>query len=360
VSCEVDFSSAVCDQVSFFMRTCTWAPTTFQGTQVVARDAAQVEIPKGRALVKLTTQVVERFENLEVSDLLIAQRWWGNGKEIEASSLDCLAMTSLFAGYTESINLITAIHPGFLNPSSVAKWGATIDNLTQGRWSINVTSGWNMQEFDMYGVDKLDHDSRYERSAEFIEVIRGAWDHVPFSYKGKYYQIDAVQLEPRPVSGLEVFQGGQSDAAVKLGASHSDWMFLNGGSKERISDVVTRVNQASKETGRKVRFGMYAAPLCRKTDGEAWEEIDSMLSKVDRSLAEERVKRTSGAQGMWSGSDPLSVLDTNEGYASRLIGSPETILERILEYHALGVEMLHLDLRDDLFNEVVLPELRSI
>ena len=103
---------------------------------------------------------------------------------------------------------------------------------------------------------------------------------------------------------------------------------------------------------------MYAAPLCRETDDQAWEVIDNMLSKVDQALVDKRKQRTSGAQGMWGDEDdPLSVLDTNEGYASRLIGSPETILERISEYRQLGVEMLHMSLQDELFNASVLPQL---
>ena len=340
------------------MRTCTWAPTTFQGTQVVSRDAKPIVIPRGKELVDFTSSIVRGYENLGLTDLLIAQRWWGTGQEIEGSSLDCLAMTALFAAHTEKLKLITAIHPGFFSPTTIAKWAATIDNLTQGRWAINVTSGWNMDEFDMYGVDKLDHDARYQRSAEFVEVLRGAWDNNVFDYHGQYFQASELQLEPRPTATLEVFQGGQSDAAIKLGAQHSDWMFLNGGSLERIGGVVEKVKKAAKPNGRKVRFAMYAAPLCRPTDEEAWEAIDGMLGRVDQSLVDKRKQRTSGAQGMWGDeSDPLSVLDTNEGYASRLIGSPDTILKRIIEYRQLGVEMLHMSLQDELFNTSVLPQL---
>ena len=343
------------------MRTCTWAPTTFRGTQIIERDAKPLTVPSGEGLIELTTKLVTHYENLGVSDLLIAQRWWGTGQEIEGSSLDCLAMTAIFAACTKKMNLITAIHPGFFSPTSIAKWATTIDNLTQGRWGINVTSGWNMQEFDMYGVDKLEHDERYQRSAEFIELLRGAWSNEVFNYEGQYYRADDLQLEPRPTSNLEVFQGGQSDAAIELGAKHSDWMFLNGGSLERISSVIERVEAATRLTGRKVRFAMYAAPLCRKTDEEAWAAIEDMLGRVNKDLVEKRKTRTSGAKGMWGDEeDPLSVLDTNEGYASRLIGSPKTILSRIHEYRELGVEMLHLSLQDEVFNQLVLPELLEI
>jgi hypothetical protein len=64
---------------------------------------------------------------------------------------------------------------------------------------------------------------------------------------------------------------------------------------------------------------------------------------------------------MWENDDdPLSCLDTNEGYASRLIGSPATILQKINDFRQLGVHMLHLDLRDRLFAEEVLPQLHDL
>lgn len=106
---------------------------------------------------------------------------------------------------------------------------------------------------------------------------------------------------------------------------------------------------------------MYAAPLCRASDDEAWAVIDQRLAQLDPELVSKRRRTVAGAEGMWGdGDDPLSHLDTNEGHAARLIGSPETLLERIELYRGLGVDMLHLDLRDTLFVERVLPELRRL
>lgn len=343
------------------MQTCTWAPTVFQGTQVVDKAISPSTLPAGDDLLRITTGLVNKYEDMGISHLLIAQRWWGNGEEIEASSLDCLAMTALFASCTQRMQLITAIHPGFFSPTAIAKWGATLDRITNGRWSINVTSGWNMQEFDMYGIDKLDHDKRYQRSAEFIEVLRGAWQHQPFSYRGKYYQTDGLRLEPKPTHPLQIFQGGQSDAAIQLAAQHSDWMFMNGGSPENISAIIEQVRRACATTGRQVRFAMYAAPLCRATDKQAWAEIDSRLARVDPKLVSKRQERVAGAEGMWTQhNDPMSMLDTNEGYTARLVGSPETIMQRIRVFQEIGIEMMHLDVSDALFQSEVLPQLVSL
>lgn len=345
------------------MLTCTWAPTTFQGPKVVRAegDASPTRaMPGGQVLRDLVRGYVQRVESLGVSHLLIPQRWWGSGQEIEGSSLDCLAMTAFIAGVTERLELVTAIHPGFFSPSVIAKWGATMDLVTGGRWAINLTSGWNLAEFDMYGVPALEHDERYQRTAEFVTVLRRAWEEEEVTFNGRYYSVEGLRMEPRPSGRLTVYQGGQSDAALALAGEFSDWMFLNGGSAEKIGELIERARARAAEHGRTLRFAVYAAPLCRDTDTEAWDEIDARLARVDAALVAQRRARVSGAQGMWSGDDPLSVLDTNEGYAARLIGSPATVLERIADLKALGVDMLHLDLRDELFVREVLPRVHDL
>ena len=55
---------------------------------------------------------------------------------------------------------------------------------------------------------------------------------------------------------------------------------------------------------------------------------------------------------------PPHGLDSNEGFASRLIGSPDTVYQRAIEFHDLGIDMLHLVLTDDLFVREVLPRLQ--
>jgi FMNH2-dependent dimethyl sulfone monooxygenase len=340
--------------------TCTWAPTAFAGPKIVRGASSGGAVPAGAALRKYVIDYVGRLEALGVSHLLIAQRWWGNAQDIEGSTLDCLAMTAFIAAHTTRLQLVTAIHPGFFLPAPIAKWGATLDRLTDGRWAINVTSGWHLKEFGMFGVDTLEHDQRYARSMEFIDVLRGAWQLDAFSYAGRHYRVDDLRLEPRPTAPLTVYQGGQSDAAVAMAATHSDWMFLNGGPPDKVSALIARVRAAASRAGRTVRFALYAQPLCRATDDEAWAEIDRRLAAVDPALVARRKHSTSGAQGMWASDDPLGVLDTNEGFAARLIGSPQTVWARIQEFHALGIELFHLDLRDTLFVDAVLPQLTGV
>tara|TARA_Y100001934_G_scaffold197321_1_gene232619 strand:+ start:2736 stop:3764 length:1029 start_codon:yes stop_codon:yes gene_type:complete len=342
------------------MQTCTWAPTTFSGGFVVGGTQPRPAAPSGKQLRDLIAGYVARVEALGFSHLLMAQRWWGSGEEMEGSSLDCLAMTSWIAQLSRKLELVTAIHPGFFSPTAIAKWGATLSAITDNRWSINVTSGWNLREFDMFGVDALEHDERYARSIEFIEVLRGAWSERIFDYEGSFYSASGLELEPRPVGPLTVFQGGQSDAAISMAGAHSDWMYLNGGDPDRVGQIIERARAAAAASGRTLRFAMYAQGLCRQSDDEAWDEINKRIARIDPELREKRIAATSGASGMWASHDDLSMLDTNEGFAARLIGSRSTILERLEIYRELGVDMLHTTISDEAFCTECLPEIRRL
>ncbi|MGH7778900.1 MAG: LLM class flavin-dependent oxidoreductase [Candidatus Binataceae bacterium] len=345
--------------------TCTWAPTAMSVPRLSkkSRSESGIAIPdlSAPALKEHLIAPVRLAEQLGIDCLLVAQRWWGTGDEIEGSTYDCLAMTAIYAAHTERIRLITAIHPGFFLPGPIAKWGATIDRITGGRWAINVTSGWHEAEFGMYGAELLEHDDRYARSREFIEILRRAWSGDAINFEGRFYNLRGLRLEPRPVSrGIEVWQGGQSEAAIAMAAQCSDWMFLNGGPPEKIARIIEKVRIQADAARRRVRFALYAIPLCRSTDAEAENQIEKMIASIDAETVARKRARTSGARGMWSATDdPLTLLDTNEGYASRLIGSPQTIVRKIREFHALGVDCLHLTLHDQLFNREVLPALRA-
>ena len=343
--------------------TCTWAPTPIAGPRMLKGQEARRELAEisGQPLRDRLLAPVLKAEALGIDFLLIAQRWWGTGAEIEASSYDCFAMTGYYAALTSKIQLVTAVHPGFVLPAVIAKWGASIDRLTEGRWSINVTSGWHEQEFGMFGAALVPHDERYERAAEFIQVLRGAWENEGFSFHGKYYDVKDLRIDPPPLSrSLRVWQGGQSPAARQMAAEQSDWMFLNGSPPDKAREIIESVRALAAARGRSVRFALYAIPLCRETDAEAEAAISGMAAAIDPERVSARRQRVSGAQGMWQESDdPLTKLDSNEGYASRLIGSPATILRRMREFHELGVDCFHLTLHDDLFNREVLPRAQA-
>jgi hypothetical protein len=97
--------------------TCTWAPTAMAVPKLTKTSQWVSKLlatnVQGEQLQEQLLRPVRLAERLGIDHLLVAQRWWGTGEEIEGSTYDCVVMTAFYAAHTERIRLITAIHPGF-------------------------------------------------------------------------------------------------------------------------------------------------------------------------------------------------------------------------------------------------------
>src|SRR5258707_10755690 len=131
---------------------------------------------------------------------------------------------------TQRLKVIAAVHPGLWHPGVLAKLGATADHLSNGRFAVNVVSGWFKGEFSALGEPWLEHDERYRRSEEFIRALRGIWTEDAYSAGGDFYRFRDFSLKPKPIQAPhpEIFQGGNSRAARAMAARVSDWYFMNG------------------------------------------------------------------------------------------------------------------------------------
>jgi alkanesulfonate monooxygenase SsuD/methylene tetrahydromethanopterin reductase-like flavin-dependent oxidoreductase (luciferase family) len=119
---------------------------------------------------------------------------------------------------TERLKVIAAVHPGLWHPGVLAKFGATADHLSNGRFAVNVVSGWFKGEFTALGEPWLEHDERYRRSEEFIRALRQIWTEDHTELAGDFYRLRDFTLKPKPLNTPErphpeIFQGGNSTAA---------------------------------------------------------------------------------------------------------------------------------------------------
>ncbi len=291
--------------------------------------------------------------------------------------LEALTLTAALSSVTSRINLIAAIHPGLWHPAVIAKSIATIDQINKGRTSINVVSGWFKGEFTGYGEPWLDHDERYRRSEEFIQVLKGLWTEEEFTFKGDFYRINGAPLKPKPVSKPhpQIFQGGNSKAARQMAARYSDWYFMNGNSVEKVSEQIQEIRGLAEQFGRdpnEIRFGLNGFVISRPTQEEAKDTLREIVAKADREAVEgfaSQVKHAGSAspekQGMWAESTYEDLVQYNDGFKTGLIGTPEQIAQRIAEYDAVGVDLIltgYLHFTDDLpaFGREIIPAVRAL
>src|SRR6202035_6102431 len=107
-----------------------------------------------------------------------------------------------------------AVRPTFHLPALLAKQAANIDHISGGRVSLNVFSSWWSEEAKKYGVQFDQHYDRYARTSEWLDVVDTAWKQNHFSYSGKYYSVQDLVLEPKPVArpGAPSYAGGVAEA----------------------------------------------------------------------------------------------------------------------------------------------------
>ena len=135
------------------------------------------------------------------------------------------------AAVTERIELMVAVRPNFHHPALFAKQAANIDRIPGGRLSLNVVSSWWADEAKKYGVHFEQHDDRYARTTEWLDVVDGAWREPSFSYHGRFYNHDDIVLEPKPVSTPErprPIRIGDNQRALAASASLQERGFLVG------------------------------------------------------------------------------------------------------------------------------------
>jgi FMNH2-dependent dimethyl sulfone monooxygenase len=306
---------------------------------------------------------------------LTQTRFMGNyGAEYQH---DSMMFSAALLASTDRINVITAILPGLFHPGVVAKQGATADQIFNGRWAIHVVSGWFRDEYDALGVQWLEHDERYARSREFIDILRGSWTEDDFSYPGKYWQIDGYTIKPKPLKLPDrptplIFQGGNSLAAQTLAASVSDYYFMNGNTDEGLKEQIANIRRMCGGTGRRVRFGVNAFVIARETEEEAKEELRRIISGADveaidlfKEGVREAGQSTRERKGMWVNSKQADLVQYNDGFRTGLIGTPEQIAQRIHDLAKLGIDIvlcgfLHFHDETKFFGRRIIPLVREL
>lgn len=301
---------------------------------------------------------------------------YGADKQHEATSFSLALLAA-----TEKLKVIAAVHPGMWHPGVLAKYIITADHISNGRAAVNIVSGWLKAEFENFGLPWLEHDERYVRTEEFINVLRGLWTEQDFNFEGKYYNIKDFTLSPAPVdvpgrAHPEIFFGGNSTAARAAAGRSADWYFSNGkdfdGFSEQFNEVSAHAARFNDGAGRAIRFGLNGFVIARDTEKEARDTLREIVEKAHkpavegfRAAVQEAGPSTKDKKGMWADSSFEDLIQYNDGFRTQLIGTPEQIAARIIEYKKLGVNLLltaylHFQEEVEAFGKDILPIVREM
>lgn len=295
----------------------------------------------------------------------------GYGAEYQHESV---SFSHALLAATTKLRVIAAILPGPWDPVVVAKQLTTIDILTGGRIAVNVVSGWFKGEFQAIGQPWLEHDERYRRSEEFIDVLKGIWTTDNFSYSGDFYRFHNYTLKPKPLQQPypEIFQGGSSRAARDMASRVSNWYFTNGNTLDGIKAQIDDIKSKAATHNHQVKIGVNAFIIARDTEAEAKAVLAEIIDKANPEAVNafgHEVKQAGTAspegEGNWAKSTFEDLVQYNDGFKTNLIGTPQQIAERIVALKAIGVDLilsgfLHFQEEVAYFGEKVLPLVREL
>jgi FMNH2-dependent dimethyl sulfone monooxygenase len=286
-------------------------------------------------------KLAQRSEEIGFDLSLIAELYLNDIKGEHAPSLDAWSTAAALAAVTHKQELMVAVRPTFHNPALLAKQAANIDHISNGRLSLNVVSSWWKDEAEKYGIQFEQHDDRYARTAEWLEIVDHVWKQDHYSFTGKYYRVNDNLLQPKPVAAPrpKIYAGGESEAAKELISATCDGYVMHGDTPETIGRRIADMRERREKKGLPpLLFGVAAYSIVRSNEQEVKKELERITRVQEGSSGYKNYQQwLSGTQL----EQRVSLQDysvSNRGLRSGLTGTPWQVQDRIAEFEKAGVD----------------------
>lgn len=276
-----------------------------------------------------------------------------------SASPDGFQVVAYAATVTKRLKFLLAHRPGFVAPTVAARQLATLDHFSDGRLAVHIITGGSDDEQARDG-DYLSKEERYARSDEYLDIVKQTWTRTtPFDHEGKYYKLrdNVSSVRPLQQPHLPVFFGGSSDAAIRVAGKHADVYALWGETLEGVRETVQKVRAAAAVHGRErdIRFSLSLRPILARTEDEAWARAKRILA--DAQAVRDRVPlpffrsaktQAVGSQRLLQAADGGPVRDKRlwteiaqltgaQGNSTALVGTPDQVVDSLLDYYDLGI-----------------------
>lgn len=215
---------------------------------------------------------------------------------LQIPNLDPLSLIPAMAAVTTTLGFAATFSTTYEPPFAFARRMSTLDLLTQGRVGWNVVTSYLPNAARNFGLDgELEHDSRYDRADEYLEVLyklwEGSWqddavladrggdryanpDRVrPIDHDGVHFRVEGPHLvQPTPQRTPVLFQATGSPRGLKTAARHAEAVFIGGRTQEEVRQHIARTRAAAAAEGRDpsdLKFYVMAGLIAGRTEAEA-------------------------------------------------------------------------------------------
>ncbi len=300
------------------------------------------------------TRIAQNAERSGFTTILVPTSQVSGHYGPQAPTWDSIVNAAVIGPATSTIKLLLAVRVGIIDPAICARMMASLDELTGGRILYNVVTGG--AALSSYG-EELEHDTRYERTDEYLEILEGLWTQEKYSFEGKFYRLENATVYPRPVQKPRIpfFMAGSSEVAQGIAVRRAEYSVFWGQSPEQVAERVAHMNRKCAQAGRTrplkyvTRFQIFA----RASEEEAFEAAEEVMSRVDPEVLAHRGKVISSFESLgtkeqqartreemvgpnlWAGMGRI-----RSGSAVAIVGSYEQCAQKIVEIEQAGINLL--------------------
>ena len=298
-----------------------------------------------------TVALAKLAEEMEFEALVPVARWrgFGGATNPQGPGFEPYTWAAGIGALTSKVGVVSTSHIWASHPIIAAKQSAVIDHITQGRYILNIVTGWNKPETDMFGREMLSHDDRYACAEEWLGIVKRLWtEDDEFDHEGRFYKIAKGYLQPKPIQAPypTIMNAGASERGRHFAVKYCDLIFtvIRTGTIEEVRAHVqayhtlareqyrrevrvwTSVNIVQGESEQEAR-DFYDYYVRQKGDWAAAQNmIDVFSAEINqRNVPPERIKAMQEAFIQGWGSVPL-------------IGTKEQIVDGLLALSDAGLD----------------------
>ncbi|MBL6612817.1 MAG: pyrimidine utilization protein A [Reyranella sp.] len=301
--------------------------------------------PQYKPTFELNKQIVQRAEyyGLDFALSMIKLRGFGGKSEFWDHNLESFTLMAGLAAVTKRIQLYASVAVLTIPPAIVARMTSTIDSISDGRFGVNIVSGWAKAEYEQMGLwpGEAHYDKRYDYSTEYVTILRELWETGTSNFKGEYFQMEDCKLSPRPQTYVKIVCAGQSPRGIEFGAGYGDYNFVAAkgiNTPTAHSTTNLAMAEASAKTGRDVGNYVLFMVIADETDEAAeakWRhyndgaDLDAMGWLAGQANADAHAAASSTARQMAA---PTGAVNFNMG---TLVGSYAAVARMLDEVAAV-------------------------
>ncbi len=244
--------------------------------------------PQYKPSFEMNKQIVQRAEHygFDFALSMIKLRGFGGKTEFWDHNLETFTLMAGLAAVTSKIKIYATAATLVMPSAIVARMASTIDSISNGRFGLNVVTGWQAPEYQQMGMWSGDEyfAKRYDYLSEYVEILRELWATGKSDFKDKHFQMEDCRGSPRPQADMKIICAGQSDTGLAFLAKYADYNFVFGkglNTPTAYADINDRLKAQTDKTGRDVQTYVLFMLIAAETDAEAFAKWQSYNEGAD-------------------------------------------------------------------------------